>query len=75
MEQLNVPEEMKVAIDYENEELPETVKTLRPLVFKEGDGFCCLLGPDPQAGVFGCGQTPREALDDWDKHLHEKVSE
>lgn len=53
MIQMNVPDSMKVKIDFENARLPESVKTLRPLFFEDGTGFCCVLGPDPQDGVFG----------------------
>lgn len=42
---------------------------LRPVVFKEGNGYCCLLGPDPQTGVMGCGDTPEAAIADWDARL------
>jgi hypothetical protein len=69
MEQMNVDESMKVDIDFSNPELPPSVKKLEPLVFKEGGMYCCLLGPDPQEGVFGCGETPKLALADWDEHL------
>jgi hypothetical protein len=71
MKQLTVPDEMRVDIDYSDVQLPESVKTFQPLLFKEGNSYCCVLGPDPQAGVFGCGDTPIHALQDWDKHLKE----
>jgi hypothetical protein len=69
MQQLNVPEEMRVDIDYSSKDVPESVKTFQPLLYKDGDSYCCVLGPDPQLGIFGCGQTPIQALQDWDKHL------
>ena len=34
-----------------------------------------MLGPDPQAGVFDCGNTPMEALKDWDIHLQERIKD
>jgi hypothetical protein len=71
MKQLTVPDEMKVDINYSDNELPESVRTFQPLLFKEGNSYCCVLGPDPQAGIFGCGDTPIHALQDWDKHLKE----
>jgi hypothetical protein len=71
MKQLSVPDEMKVEIDYSSKEVPESVKTFQPLLFKDGNSYCCVLGPDPQLGVFGCGDTPFHALQDWDKHLKE----
>ncbi len=42
---------------------------LDPTVFKDGNSYCCLLGSDPQSGVFGCGATPEEAIKDWEKNL------
>jgi hypothetical protein len=47
---------------------------LQAVVFKEGDAFCCLLGPDPQAGIFGCGNTAYEAVTDWEQHLHDRLA-
>nr|WP_315419652.1 hypothetical protein [uncultured Pedobacter sp.] len=47
---------------------------LDPTVFKDGDSYCCIFGSDPQSGVFGCGDTPEEALIDWDKNLRTHLS-
>ncbi len=49
MKQLNVPAEMKVDVDYSDKQIPESAKIFTPLVFKDGDSFCVVLGPDPQA--------------------------
>lgn len=72
MKQLEVPDDMKVAIDLNDKKVPDSVKTFQPVLFKDGDSFCCVLGPDPQEGVFGCGDTPIEALKDWDKNLQQR---
>lgn len=72
MKQLNVPEEMKVDINFASKEVPESARVLMPLVFKEGDAYCCVLGPDPQDGIFGCGKTPMRALKDWDRNLRKR---
>jgi len=73
MKQYPVPAELKVNLDYSNPSLPSIVRLLKPLVVHDGDAYCCVLGPDPQSGVFGCGDTPKDALDDWQKHLKERV--
>jgi len=70
MEQMNVPESQKVDFDFENPKLDRTTRILQPLVFREGEGFCCLLGPDPQAGVFGCGDSAEGAVQDWETHVN-----
>jgi hypothetical protein len=51
-----------VAIDYEAPDLPASVKEFRPAVFKDGPWVCVLLGPDSQAGIFGCGDV---AVSEW----------
>ena len=71
---MNVPEEIKVNIDFEDQNLPEAVRTLRPILFKDGDSFCCLLGPDPQEGVFGCGSTKEAALIDWEANMRKRIA-
>lgn len=63
-----------VPVDYESEDLPGSVKEFEPVVYKDGSSFCCILGPDPEEGVFGRGNTVREALTDWDVHLRERVN-
>jgi hypothetical protein len=73
MKQMQVPEEMVVQINYEDSDIPETVRELRPAVYRDGDSFCVLLGPDPQAGIFGCGDTTDQALRDWDQHFTEHM--
>jgi hypothetical protein len=74
MEQMKVPEEMVVHIDSSDLNIPGSVNALQPVVFHDGNSYCCLLGPDPQAGIFGCGSTVIDALQDWDNHLKERLS-
>jgi hypothetical protein len=69
MEQMNVPEESKVIMDFERREIPRNARELQPLVFKEGDSYCCVLGADPERGIMGCGNTPIESVQDWDDQL------
>lgn len=73
MEQMKIPESMIVRINYEEKELPSSVRELRPVVFKDGESYCCLLGPDPQEGIFGCGNTEKEALNDWKSSLEMRI--
>ena len=75
MKQFDVPDEMKIPFDYSDKDLPISVKTFRPPVFRDGDSYCVVFGPDPQEGVFGCGDTPKEALADWDKNLYHRIKE
>jgi hypothetical protein len=77
MKQFDVNDAMKIPIDVNDTEIPESAKLLKPLLFLEETheprAYCVVLGPDPQAGIFGCGDTPTEALWDWDNHLKEFI--
>ena len=73
MKQLDVPDEMKVAIDLSDGHVPESVKTFQPVLFRDGDAYCCVLGPDTEEGVVGSGKTPKEALKSWEKSLRERM--
>ena len=73
MKQLEVPSEMKVTIDFTDKKVPESARTFQPVLFKDGDSYSCVLGPDPQQGVFGSGKTPIAALKDWDKNLKQRM--
>lgn len=75
MEQMNIEESMKVDIDFSEEVLPKSARTLQPLVWKDGESYCCVLGPDPSVGVFGCGDTALLAIVDWDVHLTNRLAE
>ena len=65
--------EYEERLDYEGAEVPATVQLFKPVVYKDGTDYCCLMGPDPQIGVFGCGETPEEAVEDWADDLEERL--
>jgi hypothetical protein len=71
MKQMDVPEEMKVEYNLDDWQVPVSAKILQPVLFKDGDSYCCVLGPDPTEGILGCGPTPDLALQDWDVHVRE----
>lgn len=75
MKQMQVPESLLVKVNYEDEHIPASAKEFRPAVYQDGDSYCALLGEDPQAGIFGCGATKQEALQDWDKHFSERMKD
>jgi hypothetical protein len=75
MEQMKIDPEMQVPVDYENDRLTRNIKLFRPTVYKEGDAFCCLLGPDPTTGIFGSGPDPEAAMLDWENHLNDYIHE
>ncbi|CAM3618622.1 MULTISPECIES: hypothetical protein [Sphingobacterium] len=75
MEQMKIAAEKIVPIDFEAEELPREIRELRPVVFREETSYWCLLGPDPHRGVFGNGESPAEALEDWLINLRKRLKQ
>src|SRR5450432_286815 len=59
------PEDI-IAISYEDLNLPVSFNAFRPILFKDGDMFCCLLGPNLQEGIFSFGITVNSAIALWD---------
>jgi len=72
MKQINTDELQTIDLSLIGDNLPESASVLRPALWQDGDEYCALLGPDPQEGVFGCGPTPQQAIQDWDLHLQER---
>lgn len=75
MEQMKMDGLDVVQVDYDNVKYSDEIRTYRPAVYKDGDSFCCLLGPDPQEGIFGCGDSPDDALEDWRNEFHHRLAE
>jgi hypothetical protein len=69
MKQMQPPPESVITVP-----LNGAAKALKPILFKEGNAFCCLLGPNAQDGVFGCGHTPKQALQDWEERLKDHLA-
>jgi hypothetical protein len=69
MKQMTIDPKVIVHVD-----LTGVASLLHPVVFTEGDKYCCLLGPNPQAGVMGCGDTAEQSVSDWDDRLKERLS-
>lgn len=70
MKQLSIDPNLTV-----NMKLEGVAGILHPTVFHEGNAYCCILGPDPVEGVFGCGDTPEQAVSDWDETLRLRLQE
>ncbi|GAB3428055.1 hypothetical protein [Niabella aquatica] len=73
MKQMDIPLPLQIDIDFEEEGLSKAVKDLRPVLWHDGQGYCCLLGPDPQQGILGYGTTRKEAISDWEAAVRARV--
>jgi hypothetical protein len=75
MNQMKIDEAFIVPIDYLHEEIPTTVRAFKPILFREGNAYCCILGPDPLTGILGFGDSKEQALIDWDNCLVEHLDD
>ena len=75
MEQMRIAADKVVPIDYEAAELPLEIKELRPVVYQEETSYWCLLGPDPQRGILGNGESVPDALEDWLHMLRKRLAQ
>lgn len=73
MVQMKIDERHVVPLNYDNIFHPKSVRVMKPVLFKVGELFCCLLGPDPKCGIFGYGNTMRAALWSWNLHFQEQL--
>lgn len=48
---------------------------LRPRLFIDGNKWCALYGENIQDGVAGFGDSPYEAMHNFDKNYNKKISE
>jgi hypothetical protein len=73
MEQMNTEGLTLVRIDYDSADTPESVKTTHPVLYQEGEQYCCLLGPDVARGIVGRGETPAKAMAEFDRQFQERL--
>lgn len=74
MEQMQINPHERIEIDYQDWPLTSATQKLQPVVFKDGDGYSCLLGPDSKLGIYGTGQTAYEAVTAWEQNLHDRLA-
>lgn len=62
-----------INIDYDLHELSVVVKFFKPTLFKSGHAYICLLGDNAKDGILGIGDTPKDALINWEKHFNTQM--
>ena len=73
MKQMQIDPAKIVNMDFTTPETNRTLRTLQPVVFKDGESFCCLLGEDRMQGIIGNGNTPEEAINNWQLNLQGRI--
>lgn len=68
-----IDQEALVDMDFTAADVDRILKTLQPVVFKDGEQYCCHLGPDMENGIMGTGTSPEAAIEDWKAALKQRV--
>ena len=66
---MEIIEEIQIELDYKSGNLSKAMKKLRPVVFKNGSGYLCLMRASPRSEIVGYGQSISEAISDWEAQL------
>ena len=74
MKQMLISGDLIIKVNYGTPGSSRYFKELRPVVFREMGGYYCLLGPDLQEGILGTGDSPEEAVEDWERRLLKRLS-
>ncbi|HKO81749.1 MAG TPA: hypothetical protein VJU78_15195 [Chitinophagaceae bacterium] len=73
MQQIAIDEDLIVPLDYDSPELSRAVRQFKPTLYKDGDAFACILGPDSEQAVYGQGITEDEALKNWEADFKSRL--
>jgi hypothetical protein len=73
MIQMIIDPELIVDYDFTKPEVNRTLKNLQPVIYRNGDEFFCLLGPDLKQGILGTGSTLEDAIYDWESNLQKRI--
>lgn len=73
MQQIVINEDLIVPLDYKSLELSSAVRQFKPTLYKEGDSFVCVLGPDAEQAIYGRGATEDEALENWEEDFNDRL--
>lgn len=65
---------IRIEVDYEDPGYPQPVRAFRPAVYKEKEGYCCILGPDIHTSIHGCGPTVFEAMQRWTQAFDKRLA-
>lgn len=70
---MRISEEATLPLNYEDQSLSRAVRELRPVIYRDGGSFRCLLGPDIEAGITGTGESPEAAIESWTQCLRQRL--
>lgn len=73
MQQILIDKSLVVPLDYDSKKLHGYIRQFKPTLYREGEAFVCVLGPDEETAIYGRGSTEDEALQDWETAFNERL--
>ncbi|GGE45964.1 hypothetical protein GCM10011413_10150 [Pedobacter psychrotolerans] len=73
MKQMTVDKGKIIDFDFSRFRLPTYVIVFKPLLFQERSRYIAVLGPDLESGITGYGETPEDALINWNDNLRSQI--
>ncbi len=69
MQSMNIYRSLIVPVNYDLPDNSRFIRRLRPMVYRQGDEYCCMIGSDQQGTIFGRGAAPGIAIKNWEDNL------
>lgn len=66
---MEITEEIQIELNYKSGNLSKAMKKLRPVVFKSGSSYLCVMRASSRSEIVGYGQSISEAISDWGTQL------
>lgn len=73
MKQSTVHDSNRIDIDFSRPGIPSSAEMLHPDLIQEGGMYQCIWQSRSSAAITGEGETPEQALQNWDKKIQEIV--
>jgi len=73
MKQMTIDKGKIIDFDFSRFRLPTYVMMFKPLLFQEYNTYIAVLGPDLESGITGYGDTPEDALINWNDNLRTQI--
>jgi hypothetical protein len=69
-----IPEDI-IEINYSGSDFPSSFRAFKPILFKSGQLYCCLLGPNMLEGIFAMGFTVDAVISQWNVEFKKRLIE
>lgn len=66
-------EKEKIKVDYSNPDYPTHARNFMPDVYRDENGYHCILGNDSENAIVASGSSVEESIQNWEEAYTEKT--